>query len=179
MPPRDQIANVGFMDIDRKGIADAVAKGTYFIHGSSTGSGSQKFAHHAADVLAHAFVRADTREDQPLCRSACGRPPSWGGVDEEGMSHVCDPSCTLGHQGVRFDGYLCGAGDPMTFGEGCRACYTDEGMAREAELLLRSDESQTDSDRHGRHVIMCDTLRPPSSSECSSKCSMKLDTVSA
>lgn len=178
-PPREQIANVGFHDIDSTGMKDAVAKGTYFIHGSSVSSGSQKFAHHAADTLANAFVRAEIRENEPLCKSACMRHSSLRGEEEGGMLRVCDHSCTLGHQGIRFDGYLCGAGDPTTFGQGCRTCYTDENMAMEAELALRSDEGTTDSERHGRHVIMCDTLRPPSSPECSSKCSIKLDTVGA
>lgn len=176
--PAAQIANVGFIDVDRNGVSDAVARGTYFIHGSSTGSGSQKFAHGAAVTLAHAFATVENREDQPLCKAACGLMLS-SGKNEDGMLHVCDPSCAPGDQGGRFDGYLCGAGDSATFGEGCRTCYTDQAKAAKAEEELRMDEGPGDSDRHGRHVIMCDTLRPPSSPECSSKCSIKPDTVSA
>lgn len=176
--PAAQIANVGFIDVDRNGVSDAVARGTYFIHGSSTGSGSQKFAHGAAVTLAHAFATVENREGQPLCKAACGLMLS-SGKNEDGMLHVCDPSCAPGDQGGRFDGYLCGAGDSATFGEGCRTCYTDQAKAAKAEEELRLDEGPGDSARHGRHVIMCDTLRPPSSPECSSKCSIKPDTVSA
>lgn len=39
-----QIANVGFVDVDRKAVSDAVTRDTLFIHGSSTAGGSQKFA---------------------------------------------------------------------------------------------------------------------------------------
>ena len=76
------------------------------------------------------------------------------------------------------------------YGEECRTCYTDEVKAVEAERRLRlsdlgesddgdEDRAQANGDRYGEHVIMCDTLRPPSSPDCNSKCRIKLDTVSA
>lgn len=107
-----------------------------------------------------------------------------------GLSRVCDPSCNPEVREYRFDGYLCGAGDPSLYGEECRTCYTDEVRAVEAERRLRlednsdsddgdEDRTQEKGDRHGEHVIMCNTLRPPSSLDCNSKCRVKLDTVSA
>lgn len=39
-----QIANIGFVDVDGRTITDAVTRETLFIHGSSKAGGSKKFA---------------------------------------------------------------------------------------------------------------------------------------
>ncbi|CAM9634328.1 unnamed protein product, partial [Scytosiphon promiscuus] len=229
------IANIGFVDVDGRTITDAVTRDTLFIHGSSKAGGSKKFAAAiAAASLAEAHAGLDkklrknsgdnTDEDGlPVCTETCSsRSQALSGP---GTSQVCDSSCLAGgEQGVRFDGYLCGAGDPSLYGESCRTCYTDEDLAREAERILRlglsvdsvdddafahnmrhqprqqmlqqrpqenggsgdggsgvgggsGSGSMYDQEEDGRHVIMCDTMRPPTSRECSQKCSVKPDTV--
>ena len=195
LPPL-QIANVGFIDVDRSTVSDAVTRDTLFIHGSSTAGGSKKFAGAVAANLAEAFAAADGQglpSVEEVCKPACRAMPLPGSQQETGgISHVCDPSCNQEGKEYRFDGYLCGAGEPSLYGEGCRTCYTDEVRAVEAERRLRLDDNiaidsddgdedmpQEDGDRRGEHVIMCDTMRPPSSPNCSSKCRIKLDTVSA
>ena len=49
-------------------------------------------------------------------------------------------------------------------------------MRAEAELR-RMDEFYTE-DSEARHVVMCDTMRPPSALGCSVDCAEKKDTVS-
>lgn len=75
------------------------------------------------------------------------------------------------------------------FGESCRTCYTDVHAAREVERRLRLGETVGLSDiesedvyddrreEGGRHVVMCDTLRPPPSPDCTRQCRVKIDTV--
>lgn len=96
----------------------------------------------------------------------------------------------MNDQFSRFDGYLCGAGNATLYGESCRTCYTDVHEAREVERRLRLGETAGMSDiesedmledareERGRHVVMCDTLRPPSSPDCTPQCLAKTDTVS-
>lgn len=156
-----QIANVGYNNVDATALTTAVAGDTLFIHGSSVEGGSRSI--HAGRQLGAVVGSAVS------CTSACGTH-----ADElpPGMSTVCDASCD---EGNRFGGYLCGAGDPDKYGESCRECYTDQQAALVAEKALRHvDSPDTDT----KHVIMCNTKRPPSSMDCSSKCALKTDTVS-
>lgn len=76
---------------------------------------------------------------------------------------MCDATC-----GIAGRGYLCGAGDSAKFGGMCRVCFTDEDVAREAQRKTSGS----------RHVVMCDTMRPPPAAECSNACGLKKDTVS-
>lgn len=65
-------------------------------------------------------------------------------MDNGDDGRVCDPTCsnpTSDSYGTRG----CGVGD---YGDDCRHCYYNEDMALEA-------------DRPDYHVIMCDTMMPP------------------
>ena len=75
---------------------------------------------------------------------------------------MCDATC-----GTAGRGYLCGAGDSVRFGGMCRVCFTDEDVAREAQRKTSG----------GKHVVMCDTMRPPPAAECTHACGLKKDTV--
>lgn len=144
-----------------------------------------------AQAAAAAAAADLTNMNDYVCKTACGgdEPPlGMLDVDEGAVSTVCDPSCAPGRErGVRFDGYLCGAGDKSRYGRSCRVCYTDPEVAAREEMRLRAvaaedgvglDGVGLDGARsEGRHVIMCDTLRPPSALECSPKCDKKVDTV--
>lgn len=157
-----QIANVGYEKIDADAIGNAVASDTLFIHGSSIEGGSRELSNHGS---------VGAREPDAMCEPLCS-DPSTAALMPTGVSTVCDASCGTNN---RFDGYLCGAGDSIKYGNSCRLCYTDQTAALEAEANLRSRGEDTDEEKH---VIMCDTLRPPSAVECSSKCDEKKDTVS-
>lgn len=111
------------------------------------------------------------------CEAACGQVDSLVGDRlPAGISTVCDASCDTDN---RFAGHLCGAGDSAKFGSSCRACYTDQQAALRAEAELRKfDVSSEDTAEQSKHVIMCDTMRPPSAMDCSAECSAKMDTVS-
>lgn len=112
------------------------------------------------------------------CRAECGSAV----LDGEGgglfMSTVCDHSCASEESGGgwRFGGRTCGAGDEKRYGSHCRLCYVDADEALRAERLLESQQRQAGHEG-GQHVIMCDTMRPPESPNCSLKCATKLDTV--
>lgn len=78
------------------------------------------------------------------------------------------------------------------FGDHCRLCYTDQEAALRADRELeqqykvttvaktatgkRYEGGVTESTR--KHVIMCDTKRPPEALECTPECTKKTDTVS-
>ena len=181
-----KISNVGFLDVSTHTVGKAVASDTLFIHGSLTGGGASMFEIRAAldTSRAHEFVGESKPADQ--CTSACG-PSTQMLVPEgtltqmlapEGTSTVCDRSCFPGENGPRFSGLNCGAGDPEKLGGNCRLCYKDpvEAGKREAELSQRN--VVRDVNMPQEHVIMCDTLLPPQTSACSSKCLKKVDTVS-
>lgn len=153
---------MGYNNVDANALSTAVAGDTMFIHGSSIEGGS-------GEVRASRLLGAVSDESSVSCSSACGAKS-----DDlpAGLSTVCDASCEIGN---RFDGHLCGAGDAERYGSSCRWCYTDQRAALVAEEALRSSDLR---DFAEKHVIMCDTLRPPEALECSSKCSLKTDTVS-
>lgn len=174
------MANVGFLDVDNTTVSNAIAGDTLFIHGSTTGGGSKK---HQADVAeeneAMREAQGETDPEDYVCSSACGS--RWSPRDvgtaavNPAVSSVCDPSCVPGSEGYRFDGFMCGAGDPARFGKSCRTCYTSEAEAAKVERILRKKE--VDGQIHGKHVIMCNTMRPPPAAKCDPKCAMKTDTV--
>lgn len=163
-PPRScfQIANVGYNNVDAGALSTAVAGDTLFIHGSNVEGGS-------GSIAVGRLLGAVVEDEAPVsCTDACGDAEGL----PAGLSTVCDPSCDLNN---RFDGHLCGAGNANKFGSSCRWCYTDQRAALVAEEALRRADG---SDVEPKHVIMCDTLRPPSALDCSSKCALKTDTVS-
>ena len=200
----DQIANVGFLDVDAPTIGNAVARETMFIHGSLTGGGGTQFvsaktrattsrvvdaseAGQAAggvtgSSLPHspAAAAAAVAAASADCKPACGGGSAAGAAGAGGggaLYTVCDhAACSLAG-GWRARENLCGAGDEEKFGRHCRACYLDEGEALEADRLLEAQARQAGQDG-GQHVIMCDTMRPPQSTDCSLKCATKSDTVS-
>lgn len=196
-----QIANVGFLDVDPLTVGNAVASETMFIHGSLSGGGGTQFvserareAAAAAAVSRGGLVSTTAAESLKLagssvataaagsqppsatvgCRPECGSAGSGGGP-----STVCDPegcSAADGGSGRVGDG-LCGAGDEERYGGHCRRCYMDADEAIEAERVLERQAGQAGQEG-GQHVVMCDTLRPPQSTNCSLKCAAKVDTVS-
>lgn len=156
-----QIANVGLNNVDAQALSNAVAGDTLFIHGKSVEGGSRDIRDDA-DIDIEEAIEPDVS-----CEATCGTEHE----ESSGMSTVCDPSCETDN---RFAGYLCGAGDPLRFGSSCRTCYTDQEAALVAEGELRLEDPFTSE---ARHVIMCDTRRPPEAMECSAKCTLKTDTV--
>lgn len=114
-----------------------------------------------------------SEREKPGCQHACGNDAV--GLPD-GTSTVCDTTCSV--ENARFDGFLCGAGDVTKYGDMCRMCYVNRNEALKADRLLRpSGDGSNDSE--ARHVIMCDTLRPPEASECSDECTLRKNTVSA
>ena len=103
-----------------------------------------------------------TGENEVECTNACG---GIGARFPAGASTVCDATCS---EGGRFGGYLCGAGDTVKFGPMCRLCFNDIKEARKAESRLMD----------GKHVIMCDNMRPPAAVDCSNECALETNTVS-
>lgn len=166
-----QIANVGFEYVNADALSNAVAGDTLFIHGSSVEGGSRALSSPRRKLLDEALT------PEVSCEAACGNADSVVGDNlPTGISTVCDASCDTEN---RFDGHLCGAGDSTKFGSSCRACYTDQQAALRAEAELRKwDVSSDDTAEQAKHVIMCDTMRPPPAMDCSAECSEKSDTVS-
>ena len=156
-----QISNVGFERVNKEAVAEAVAGGSLFIHGSMVDEGSIASSRATAIARSSLFTKPDEAEEL-ACAPACG---GAGAGLPAGASTVCDATCT---EGDRFGGYLCGAGDSIKFGAMCRLCFTDVAEAREAESRLKD----------GKHVIMCDTMRPPPAADCSDECAIAKDTVS-
>lgn len=100
---------------------------------------------------------------EPKCQSACGSEDARDGLPS-GTSTVCDPTCAAGAEGgARFDGFLCGAGDPDMFGDMCRLCYVCEHQARKDLGALKASSPAGVVD--ARAVIMCDTMSPPEPQE--------------
>ena len=158
-----QISNVGYEHVDTQTVSDAIAGETLFIHGSSIESGNMASieATSLRSRRRSLLARREAEEDDLLlCEAACGEPSE--DVFPAGISTVCDATC-----GIVDRGYLCGAGDSARFGAMCRVCFTDEDVAREAQRKTNG----------ARHVVMCDTMRPPPASECSNACGLKKDTV--
>lgn len=159
-----QISNVGFVHVDTKAVTDAVAGQTLFIHGSSVSEGSIKSSRAASTRR--------QRDDEATCENACtvgvtGAP--------DGTSTICDATCSPPN--ARFDGFLCGAGDVAKYGPMCRTCYVDlEAALKVDRQLMASHDDRTDS--VAKHVIMCDTGRPPEASSCSEECTLQTNTVS-
>ncbi|CAM9729877.1 unnamed protein product [Scytosiphon promiscuus] len=118
------------------------------------------------------------------CKTECGSGVFDAGDGDAGgdagglfLSTVCDHSCGSEESGGwRFGGRSCGAGDEDRYGSHCRLCYVDADEALKAERLLESQQRQAGHDG-GQHVVMCDTMRPPESPNCSLKCATKLDTI--
>lgn len=195
----NQIANVGFIDVDRDAVLNAISQDTLFIHGSAKSGGSQKFLgtevpDKKLDDGATADQNGITKTEGVLCMPACGVDKASPSGEEDrlpGISQACDRTCLPGKQGVRFDGHLCGAGNASVYGEACRTCFTDEVKAIKEDKRLRLEEDEQREERGddgkddeekedflGKHVIMCDTMRPPTALGCSAKCNIKVDTVS-
>lgn len=151
----------------------AIARDTLFIHGSTSGGG-RKHWRPSNPGLPNVFSRSTSSE--VWCNSACGTPNE--ALFLHGTSTTCDRTCHAGKSGSRFDGLFCGAGDPEKFGPSCRLCFTNAVEARKAELELRRENHTKDTFGRDRHVVMCDTLRPPEAVDCEAKCAMKTDTVS-
>lgn len=128
------------------------------------------------------------------CRAECGGPVAIATTEEggrqaggggngddngkSGLYTVCDHTCaSILRGGWQIGGQSCGAGDEGRYGSHCRLCYKDASEALRADRLLESRARQAGHEG-GQHVIMCDTMRPPESANCSPKCATKLDTVS-
>lgn len=154
------MANVGYENVDVNALSTAVSGDTLFIHGSRVEGGSGNMDSRGV---------APAIESMAPCEDSCG---SGDGLPS-GVSTMCDVTCDL-HG--RFGGHLCGAGDSAKYGSSCRLCYTDQVAALAAEAELRNMDSVDDA--AGKHVIMCDTKRPPAALECDAKCDLKADTVS-
>lgn len=107
------------------------------------------------------------------CTRTCGSSASRN----EWTATVCDRSCSPGEHGPRFGGLNCGAGDTKEFGENCRTCYNDLAKAKEAEEQLVQRNALRGVGLTQEHVIMCETLLPPPTSACNSKCTREVDTV--
>lgn len=162
-----QISNVGIAKVSSDAVTDAVAGDTLFIHGSSVSGGSIEARREASD---HA---ADQLEPKLMCESACGTD-TFG--LPEGMSTVCDVTCSV--EEARFGGFLCGAGNTRKYGAMCRMCYVDLDSAIQADRQLRVSRVHQE-DSGAKHVIMCDTLKPPQVPDCSEECTTRKDTVSS
>lgn len=163
---------MGFDHVNHDSVSNAVASNTLFIHGSRVDEGniaSLKATEESADRSGSLRATAEARSG---CFSACG-----GGDDSglpDGLSTVCDDTCA--GSGARFGGFLCGAGDADKFGETCRLCYTDVYLANQMQAKLMKSTDVLEGEET-RHVIMCDTMRPPEALECSDHCASKKDTV--
>lgn len=164
-----QIANVAFESIDAGEVNAAITGDTLFIHGRSIEGGS-------ASLLARRKLKAEAPQSDIWCEPSCG---GAGGITAgelpAGVSTTCDASCSVGG---RFDGHLCGAGNSRKFGTNCRLCYTDQEKALRADEALRGTGRLSGGGGEARHVIMCDTMRPPAALACSRGCAEKKDTVS-
>ncbi|CAB1101450.1 unnamed protein product [Ectocarpus sp. CCAP 1310/34] len=123
----------------------------------------------------------------PECRTECGSTVSWdllgGGGGEDGVmdiATVCDhatcSAATAGSADGKPGAWSCGAGDEERFGKHCRSCYFDAEEALKADRILQNQAREV-GEVQPRHVIMCDTLRPPEASTCSLKCALKKDTA--
>lgn len=185
-----QIANVGFFDVDGKTASRAASVGTMFIHGSRTGGGGTHYLGRGEGGHLNLAITVTTVDQlqQPTkeqCTSSCGQTldEPRAVVAVSGTSTVCDHTCAdLGDKvGGRFGSLSCGAGNPEVYGGHCRRCFVDVDQARLAEsaLLREAERREEDGLGGGQHVIMCDTMRPPDSASCSSRCGSKSDTVSA
>lgn len=163
-----QIANVAFESVDAGTVNTAIAGDTLFIHGRSIEGGS-------ASLLARRKLRTEAPQPDIWCEPSCGNAGAiTTGELPDGVSTACDASCGVGG---RFGGYLCGAGDSRKFGGNCRLCYTDQDKALRAEEELRGSGEFSGEGAEARHVIMCDTMRPPAALACSPECARKKDTV--
>lgn len=194
---------MGFLDVDAPTVGNAVAGETMFIHGSLTGGGGTQFSSPRTKAVATAAA-AQSRlaaasppnrlgeGGEPFpphspaaadCKPACGSPPAGEGEGEGAMSMsmsmstVCDRASCSSPGGWLVGEEQCGAGDEDLYGRYCRSCYLDEHEALQADRLLEAQARQAGHEA-GQHVIMCDTLRPPQSADCSRKCATKVDTVS-
>lgn len=162
-------------------MSDAVAGNTLFLHGRRIDDGNMASVKATSKTsrrrerrqrkrrrLASEPLDVDEQEERSMCSSACD-----GGDDTglpSGVSTFCDDTCA--GDGARFDGFLCGASNTERFGQMCRLCYTDVDEARKMEKML-SDNGEDES----RHVVMCDSKRPPEASDCDEHCALKTDTV--
>eukprot|EP00903_Cladosiphon_okamuranus_P005533 g5510.t1 len=178
------IANVGFLDVDQITVGNAVASDTMFIHGSLSGGGGTQFVSESAREAAAAAAESLALTGSSVaattavgCRLECGSAASGGGGGGGGPSTVCDPEGCSAIQPWRVGGKDCGAGDKERYGSDCRRCYVDIDEALEAERVLERQARQAGEETGRQHVIMCDTLRPPQSTNCSVKCATKTDTV--
>lgn len=155
-------------------VKKAVESDTLFIHGSPTnGSGSMSKAK-ATINTSHALELLGKNMPSDKCTAACG----GSSVSRMGWTaSVCDRSCSTGEHGPRFAGLNCGAGDTLKFGENCRVCYNDLAKAKEVEEELAQRNALREMELTQEHVIMCETLLPPPTSACDSKCMMEVDTV--
>lgn len=163
-----QIANVVFETVDAGTVNTAIAGDTLFIHGRSIEGGS-------ASLLARRKLGAEAPQPDIWCEPSCGNADAiTAGELPDGVFTACDASCRVGG---RFGGYLCGAGDSRKFGGNCRLCYTDQEKALRAEEELRGSGGFSGEGGEARHVIMCDTMRPPAALACSPECARKKDTV--
>lgn len=170
-----KISNVGFMDVKAHTVKKAIASDTLFIHGSLTGGGGSMFKARASSDTSRALDLLGTNMPIDKCTAACG---SYTSISSEvGMATVCDRSCSPGKDGPRFGGLNCGAGNPEQFGRECRMCYNDLTKGREAEAHLVQKNAVRGAGFVQEHVIMCETLLPPSTLACISKCTKKVDTV--
>lgn len=166
-----KIANIGFKDVGDTDILHALAADTLFIHGSTKGGGSTNWARvNGRKIIDESSLSIED------CTPSCGKPDNRILRGLSGTSNVCDVTCRMNQNGdgSRFGGHLCGDNDRSKYGPACRTCYTDEKAALSADRKLGSH-----ADTSGRHVIMCDTKRPPQAKECSEACAKQRDTVSA
>ncbi|CAM9769234.1 unnamed protein product [Ectocarpus sp. 6 AP-2014] len=176
------ISNVGFYDVSEAEMMAAVTTDTLFVHGSNSRGGSVwNTGVKAGFSQGHATIAR--------CTTSCGtrrlkRLPA-------GMSTTCDDTCWADEkdEASRFDNHLCG--DSTLFGDQCRLCYTDRATALRADRELAQQYKVTTvantstgkryegggSESIRKHVIMCDTKRPPEALECTPECAKKTDTV--
>lgn len=154
-------------------VKKAVESDTLFIHSSPTGGSGSMSKAKATSNTSHALELLGGNISSDKCTRSCGSSVSR----KRGTATVCDRSCSPGEHGPRFAGLNCGAGNTEKFGENCRVCYNDLGKAKEAEEKLAQRNALRGMGLTQEHVIMCETLLPPPTSACNSKCTMDVDTV--
>lgn len=177
-----QISYLGTEHVDKSIVSDAVAGHTLFIQDSKAEDKTIGSINIASELpskgqpeafTSHQPLR-ETVAPEPLewsCLSACGDQGTQG-LSPPGTSTVCDKTCA---RGAPYDGYLCGAGNPYMFGSMCRLCYTDVDEARKVERELQA--GSVDGNETNKHVIMCDTMRPPELDDCADECARSEDAV--
>lgn len=149
-------------------MAQAVSKGTLFIHGNTRSGGN--IARSIPDIS------SQTHSTNRDCMSACDSA-TLPHERTASLSMFCDDSCSplWSSAGARFGGHNCGVGAASQYGLTCRLCYTNQEEALAADRRLAS--SSPDPLMPDAHVVMCETGQPPPAMRCSDACRNTDDTV--